>query len=174
MIQSIWSHARAASLAAGLAVLPAAAAIAQAQPGASVESKLDSPFAAFRLGAAFSPVASVDVGLDVTFPRLKLGPSWTTRVDLDLTARFSSPSFGSRRDAEVWPSFCQVYTPGGVNRGRLFAGAGAGPSFGPRSGLAAKVFAGINFTPVVSVEAEAQFPPAGGARAVLMLRISAL
>jgi hypothetical protein len=129
---------------------------------------------AFRIGVAFSSAASVDGGLDVTFPRLRIGPSWTTRFDLDLTARFKSPSFGSRRDAEAWPSLCQVYTPGGVNRGRWFAGAGAGPSFGPRSGFAGKVFAGVNFSPVVSLEAEAQFPPTTGVRTVIMLRLSAL
>ena len=61
-----------------------------------------------------------------------------------------------------------------TSRGRWFLGGGLGPSFGPHSGLAGKLFAGINFTPVVSLEAEAQFPPESGTRAVIMLRFSAL
>jgi hypothetical protein len=141
---------------------------------AGVGKKLDSPFAAFRLGLVGTPVLGVDTGLDVTFPRLRLGPAWTTRADLDVSAHLRSRSFGSRRDAVVALSACQVYTPGGVNRGRLFLGAGLGPSFGPHSGLGGKVFAGINVTPVVSLEAEAQLPPNAPVRAVLMLRASAL
>lgn len=141
---------------------------------AGVDKKLDSPFAAFRLGLVATPVLGVDTGLDVTFPRLRLGPAWTTRADLDLSAYLRSRSFGSRRDAAVALSACQVYTPGGVNRGRLFLGAGVGPWFGPRSGFAGKVFAGINVTPIVSVEAEAHLPPRSPVRAVLMLRVSAL
>ena len=96
------------------------------------------------------------------------------RARIDLSAHFNSRSFGSRRDAAINVSFCQVYTPGGLNRGRYFLGAGIGPSIGPRSGFGAKLFAGINFTPVVSVEAEERFSSAAPARAVLMLRLSAL
>jgi hypothetical protein len=163
-----------ACLAAGMVMLPGRVALGQAAPDSSLDKKLDSPFLSFKLGVAVSPVASVDTGFDITFPRLRLGPSWTTRFDLDLTARFNSHSFGSRRDAEIWTSVCQVYTPGGVNRGRYFLGAGLGPSIGPRTGIAGKVFGGVNFTPVVSLEAEAHFPPSSGVRAVLMLRLSAL
>ena len=157
---------------------------AQSKPGtvgadpqakrASDFDKLDSPFASFRLGVIVSPVASIDTGLDVTFPRLRLGPSWATRFDLDLSAHFASASFGSRRDAEAAVSLCQVYTPGGINRGRFFAGAGIGNSFGPHTGLSGKVFAGYNFTPVLSVQAEAQFPPNAPIRPALMLRLAAL
>jgi hypothetical protein len=147
---------------------------AQSAGSPSMDTKLDSPFAAFRIGVITSPVASIDTGLDVTFPRLRIGRSWVSRFDLDLSARFNSRSFGSRRDAEIAPTFCQVYTPGGVNRGRFFAGAGIGPWFGPRSGFGGKVFAGINFTPVVSVEVEGQFPPSSAARLAVMVRLSAL
>ena len=163
-----------AGLTAGFAMLSGGAGLAQAAPASGVDKRLDSPFAALRLGVVVTPVASVDTGLDITFPRLRIGASWTSRVDLDLSARFDSPSFASRRDAELALSLCQVYTPGGVNRGRYFLGAGLGPSFGPRSGLGGKVFAGMNFTPVVSIEAEVQLPPSAPVRAVLMLRLSAL
>jgi hypothetical protein len=95
------------------------------------------------------------------------------RFDVDLSAHFNSRSFGSRRDASAAATFCQVYTLGGVNRGRYFVGAGIGPSFGPRSGLGAKVFAGINFTPVVSLEVEGQLPGDSTTRLVAMLRLSA-
>ncbi len=163
-----------AGLTAGFAMLSACAGYAQAPLPSSTDKKLDSPFAAFRLGAAVTPVASLDTGLDITFPRLRIGPAWTTRVDVDFTARFHSASFGSRRDAELALNVCQVYTAGGVNRGRFFLGGGLGPSVGPRNGLTGKVFAGTNFTTVLSLEAEAQFPTSAHVRAVLMLRLSAL
>lgn len=163
-----------ACLAVWLMTHSGSAALAQSPSGPGIDKKLDSPFAAFRGGIVVSPVASVDIGLDFTFPRLRLGASWTSRLDLDFSARFSSPSFGSRRDAVAAITACQVYTPGGVNRGRYFLGAGIGPSFGPKSGLGGKVFAGINFTPVISLEAEGQFLPESRARAVIMLRLSAL
>lgn len=147
---------------------------AQAPAAAGRDSKLDSPFASFRIGVVASPVASIDGGLDVTFPRLRLGPAWASRVDIDVSARFRSRSFGSRRDADVDLNFCQVYTPGGINRGRYFFGAGLGESVGPRSGLSGKLFAGINFTPVFSLTGEAQFLPQSPVRAVLMLRLAAL
>ena len=162
-----------AVLSAGFLVL-SAAGHAQTAPPASLDKKLDSPFAAFRAGIVVSPAPNVDVGLDFTFPRLRIGPAWTSRADLEFSARFDSPSFGSRRDAVIALSLCQVYTPGGVNRGRYFAGGGLGGSFGPRSGLSGKVFAGVNLSPIVSVEAESQFPPNARVRAVLMLRLSAL
>ena len=164
-----------ASLATAFAMMGAAvSAGAQSKAPIAAPDKLDSPFAAFRLGAALSPVASVDGGLDVTFPRLRLGAAWVTRADVDISARFNSASFGSRRDAELALSLCQVYTPGGVNRGRLFLGGGIGTSFGPQSGLSGKLFVGTNLSQVISIEAEAQFPPRSGVRAVLMLRLSAL
>lgn len=151
-----------------------ATAIAQSPPTPNTDKKLDSPFAAFRAGAAVSPVASIATGLDITFPRLRIADAWVTRVDVDLSAHFSSPSFGSRRDAEATFSVCQVYTPGGVNRGRYFVGAGFGPSIGPKSGIGGKLLAGINFSPVVSFEVEARFSPQSPVRAVLMVRLSVL
>jgi hypothetical protein len=163
-----------AGLAAGFILVCGAAAHGQSPAGSPLDKKLDSPFASFRLGAALSPISTVDAGVDVTFPHLRIGTSWTSRLDVEFGARFNSPSFGSRRDAEVSISACQVYTPGGVNRGRYFLGAGLGPSFGPQSGLRGKIFAGLNFSPVVSIEAEAQFPPNSPVRAVFMLRLSAL
>src|SRR4051812_10408876 len=95
-------------LAAGLMLLCGCAGLAQSAPTSStdrmeagVDKKLDSPFAAFRLGVAATPVLGIDTGLDVTFPRLRIGPAWTTRADLDLSAHFRSRSFASRRDAVV-------------------------------------------------------------------------
>jgi hypothetical protein len=157
-----------------LSLLASCAAVAQSSGSSSLDKKLESTFAAFRIGVIATPVASVDTGLDVTFPQLHIGRAWVTRFDLDLSARFNSRSFGSRRDAEIAVALCQVYTPGGINRGRYFVGAGIGPSFGPRSGLAGKVFAGLNFTPVVSLELEGQFPPDSAVRLTAMLRLSAL
>ena len=151
-----------------------AACYAQDAPASSLDKKLDAPFAAFRAGIAVSPTPGADVGLDVTFPRLRIGRSWCTRADLEFSAHLDSPSFGSRRDAIITLILCEVYTPGGVNRGRWFVGGGMGASFGPRSGLGGKVFAGLNLTSVVSIEAEGQFSPGSPARAVLMLRWSAL
>lgn len=147
---------------------------AQSSADASINSKLDSPFAAFRIGVIVSPVASGDTGLDITFPRLRIGRSWVSRLDFDFSARFDSPSFGSPRDAEFAATLCHVYTPGGVNRGRYFVGAGVGPTLGHRFGLGGKVFAGMNFTPVVSLEVEGQFPADTGPREAVMLRLSVL
>lgn len=145
-----------------------------ADPTQRTADSLDSPFAAFRLGVIASPVASIDGGLDVTFPRLTIGKDWVSRVDVDLAARFNSRSFGSRRDASVGLTFCQVFTPGGVNRGRLYAGAGFGYFVGPRSGIGSKVFVGTNLTRVIGLEVEGQFPGDSTARLVVLLRISAL
>ncbi len=161
-------------VAAGLLTVGCQAAFAQAPDSSNLDKKLDSPFAAFRIGVVVSPVASVDGGLDITFPRLRIAPSWASRLDLEAAARFNSRSFGSRRDADGLFTICQVYTPGGLNRGRYFLGAGAGVSVGPRSGFGGKVFAGINLSPVVSIEAEGQFVRSSPVRAVLMLRLAAL
>ena len=148
---------------------------AQAKTGSGPDRKLDTPFASFRAGLALAPEASVDVGLDVSFPQVRLfGKSWFSRGDVDLTARLDSPSFGSRRDGEAAISLCQVYAPMGANRGRYFIGAGIGPSFGHRNGIGGKLFVGMNFSSVVSVEADAQFPPGASLRAALMVRLSAL
>jgi hypothetical protein len=149
-------------------------AVLSKSEAAAEKNSLDSPFAAFRIGIIASPIASIDGGLDVTFPRLKISEQWVSRLDFDFAARFNSPSFGSRRDASFGLTFCQVYTPGGVNRGRWYGGAGLGYFFGPRSALGGKVFVGTNFTRVVSLEVEGQFPGDSTTRAVLMLRLSAL
>jgi hypothetical protein len=148
--------------------------LGQAKGNDVPDPKLDSPFAAFRLGFILSPVASIDGGLDITFPRLRIGEQWTSRVDFDASARFNSRSFGSRRDAELAVTFNQVYTPGGVNRGRFFLGAGIGQTFGPKSGVSGKVFGGVNISRVVSIEVEGQFPPGSPVRLALMGRLSAL
>lgn len=174
MINNIPRLCCAAACAASFALFSCVPVRAQSGGSSTIDKKLDTPFASLRIGIVASPAASVDTGLDVTFPRLRIGKSWATRLDIDLSARLSSPSFGSRRDAQAAATFCQVYTPGGLNRGRLFLGAGLGPSFGPKSGLGAKVFAGINFSPVVSLSFEAQFTPGSEVRTVGMLRLAAL
>jgi len=148
--------------------------LGQAKANSVPDPKLDSPFATFRLGAAVSPVASVDGGIDVTFPRLRIAEQWASRLDFDLGARFNSRSFGSRRDAELAVTFNHVYTPGGVNRGRFFLGAGIGETFGPKRGISGKVFGGLNFGRVASIEIEGQLPPGSPVRLVLMGRLAAL
>ena len=164
-----------AALAPFLMLLYGSSSLAQSKSGAAgTDNKLDSPYAALRFGIVASPILGADAGLDVTFPRLSLGKSWSTRLDLDLEARLVSRSFGSRRDGEAYTMLCQVYTPGGVNVGRYFVGAGAGVVFGPHSGLAAKLFAGINISKVVSLELEERFPGDATTRTVVMIRFSAL
>jgi len=163
-----------AAIAAGILVSCSLAANGQEAADSRSDRRLDSPFAAFRAGVVLTPTRDIDAGLDITFPRLRAGREWVTRFDFDGSARIHSASFGSRRDAQLAIDACQEFTPGGVNRGRWFVGGGIGPVIGPRSGFGGKLFAGYNFTPIVSVEAEAQVQARASTRAVLMLRLSAL
>lgn len=129
-----------------------------------------SPFASFRIGTIFTPVISINGGIDVTFPRWGLRRSWVMRADLDISARFASPSFGSRRDATLGVTLCQVYTPQGVNRGNLYLGGGVGMFTGPDSGIGGKLFFGSNLTRIVSLEVEGRFAGRSSAQVMLMLR----
>lgn len=162
-------------LAVGALLISVSVSGAKAEDGSrSFRDPLIEPFAAFRVGVVASPTASADLGLDITVPRLRAARNWTTRLDVDLAARFNSPSFGSRRDASVFPALCQVYAPGGVNRGRWYLGAGAGPYFGRHSDLGFKLFGGLNTSRTVAFELEGQFPGDGTSRLVAMVRLSAL
>jgi len=161
-----------ATIIVGLAVLGPNGR-AQTAPASTRDSKLDSPFASFRVGVSASDSKAVDTGLDVTFPKIGTG-SLVTRLDVDLTAHFRSASFGSRRDSELAISLCGVYAPGGINRGRYFLGAGVGPVAGPQSGIGGKVFGGINFNKSISAEVEGQFPPNSPVRISFLLRLAAL
>ena len=135
---------------------------------------LATPFATFRLGFSDLPVPTIDGGLDVTFPRLGIAKNWAGRLDLDASARLHSPSFGSTRDAVIALTACQVYTPGGVNRGGIFVGGGIGPSFGAFGGIGGKVFIGTNVTRVLSFELDGQFPGDSSGRIIFLIRGAAL
>jgi hypothetical protein len=137
------------------------------------ESHLDSPFATFRGGIVVSPVLSFAGGLDATFPKLGIHKDFVSRFDVDFLTRFDSPSFGSLRDARIGLNVCEVYTPGGVNRG-LYGGGGVGYYLGRQGHVGGKVFVGTNFSPTVGVEFGPQFTGVGPAQWTLQFRLSAL
>jgi hypothetical protein len=121
-----------------------------------------------------SPVLSFAGGLDATFPKLGIGKEFAARVDVDFLTRFNSPSFGSLRDTKIGLNFCQVYTPGGVNRGRLYGGGGVGYYLGKHGQFGGKAFVGTNFSTTIGLEFGAHFTGSGQTQFALQLRLSAL
>lgn len=140
----------------------------------AADTDVSSPFASFRGGVVVSPVLSFAGGLDATFPNLGVSRDFAGRFDVDFLTRFNSPSFGSLRDARVGLNFCEVYTPGGVNRGRWYGGAGLGYYFGKVGHFGGKAFIGTNFSPTIGLELGAHFTGAGQAQLAVQMRLSAL
>ena len=110
-----------------------------------------------RLGVLLSPRLKFDGGVDFTLSGVHLLPSCSTRIDADAII---SANFGGLSTL-IPITFDQVYSRGVITGNRLYVGGGIGPYIGNVTRLGGKVFAGVDLTSHIGIEATVHFAGVG-------------